>query len=66
MLLDAWCALLARNCVQAFSAVQASIVHLQGVPLSKRFALVPLGPPLLSYSSTAKVGGIMGQGSRAF
>lgn len=41
--------------LQAFAAVQASVVHLQGVPLSKRFALVPLGPPLLSYSSTAKV-----------
>ena len=41
--------------VQAFAAVQASVVHLQGVPLSKRFALVPLGPPLLSYSSTSKV-----------
>ena len=41
--------------VQAFAAVQASVVHLQGVPLSKRFALVPLGPPLLSYSSTCKV-----------
>ena len=40
--------------VQAFTAVQSSIVHLQGVPLSKRFALCPLGPPLLSYSSTAK------------
>lgn len=26
----------------------------QGVPLSKRFALVPLGPPLLNYSSTCK------------
>lgn len=39
---------------QAFAAVQASVVHLQGVPLSKRFALVPLGPPLLSYSSTCK------------
>lgn len=25
----------------------------QGVPLSQRFALVPLGPPLLTYSSTA-------------
>ena len=41
--------------MQAFAAVQASVVHLQGVPLSKRFALVPLGPPLLSYSSTSKV-----------
>ena len=41
---------------QAFAAVQASVVHLQGVPLSKRFALVPLGPPILSYSSTSKVG----------
>lgn len=39
---------------QAFAAVQASIVHLQGVPLAKRFALVPLGPPLLSYSSSCK------------
>ncbi len=27
----------------------------QGVPMSKRFALVPMGPPLLSYSSTVKV-----------
>jgi histone-lysine N-methyltransferase SETD3 len=42
---------------QAFAAVQASVVHLQGVPLSKRFALVPLGPPLLTYSSTAKASG---------
>lgn len=40
--------------IQAFTAVQSSVVHLQGVPLSKRFALVPLGPPLLSYSSTSK------------
>lgn len=40
---------------QAFAAVQASIVHLQGMPLAKRFALVPLGPPLLQYSSTCKV-----------
>ena len=39
---------------QAFAAVQASIVHLQDVSLSKRFAMVPLGPPLLSYSSTSK------------
>lgn len=39
---------------QAFAAVQSSVVHLQGVPLSKRFAMVPLGPPLLSYSSTCK------------
>ena len=29
-------------------------MHLQGVPLSQRFALVPLGPPLLMYSPTAK------------
>ena len=28
---------------------------MQGVPMSKRFALVPMGPPLLSYSSTVKV-----------
>eukprot|EP00891_Asterochloris_glomerata_P000308 jgi/Astpho2/308/fgenesh1_pg.00010_%23_65_t len=39
---------------QAFAATQASVVHLQGVPMSKRFALVPMGPPLLSYSSTVK------------
>lgn len=39
---------------QAFAAVQSSVVHLQGVPLSQRFALVPLGPPLLTYSPTAK------------
>lgn len=39
---------------QAFTAVQSSVVHLQGVPLGKRFAMVPLGPPLLTYSSTAK------------
>lgn len=39
---------------QAFAAVQASIVHLQGVELSRRFCLVPLGPPLLAYSSTCK------------
>eukprot|EP00879_Flechtneria_rotunda_P016734 GHRR01017515.1.p1 GENE.GHRR01017515.1~~GHRR01017515.1.p1 ORF type:complete len:363 (+),score=117.95 GHRR01017515.1:222-1310(+) len=41
---------------QAFAAVQASIVHLQGVPPARRFALVPMGPPLLPYSSTCKVG----------
>ncbi|KAK9834599.1 hypothetical protein WJX74_005523 [Apatococcus lobatus] len=39
---------------QAFAAVQASTVHLQGVQKARRFALVPLGPPLLSYSSTSK------------
>ncbi|KAI8466475.1 MAG: hypothetical protein J3K34DRAFT_433512 [Monoraphidium minutum] len=39
---------------QAFAAVQASVVHLQGVAQARRFALVPLGPPLLSYSSTCK------------
>lgn len=39
---------------QAFAAIQSSVVHLQGVPLGKRFALVPLGPPLLSYSSTCR------------
>eukprot|EP00879_Flechtneria_rotunda_P026362 GHRR01028105.1.p1 GENE.GHRR01028105.1~~GHRR01028105.1.p1 ORF type:complete len:274 (+),score=85.18 GHRR01028105.1:1140-1961(+) len=39
---------------QAFAAVQASIVHLQGVPPARRFALVPMGPPLLPYSSTCK------------
>jgi hypothetical protein len=39
---------------QAFAAVQSSVVHLQGVPLGKRFAMVPLGPPLLTYSSTCR------------
>ncbi|PRW57651.1 3-oxoacyl-[acyl-carrier] synthase chloroplastic isoform A [Chlorella sorokiniana] len=39
---------------QAFTAVQSSVVHLLGVPLGRRFALVPLGPPLLTYSSTSK------------
>ncbi len=40
--------------LQAFAAVQASCVHLQGVPYARRFALVPMGPPLLTYSSTCK------------
>ncbi|KAK9785591.1 hypothetical protein WJX73_004453 [Symbiochloris irregularis] len=40
--------------LQAFAAVQASIVHLQGVAPGKRFALIPLGPPLLSYSPLSK------------
>lgn len=40
--------------LRGFAAVQASVVHLQGVPLARRFALVPLGPPLLTYSSTAR------------
>ena len=40
---------------QAFAAIQATVVHLQNVPLSRRFALVPLGPPLMTYSSTSKV-----------
>ncbi|GMH40672.1 hypothetical protein BSKO_08576 [Bryopsis sp. KO-2023] len=40
--------------MQAFTAIQACVVHLQGVALSQRFALVPLGPPLTSYSSTSK------------
>jgi hypothetical protein len=44
------------SCPQAFAAVQSSVVHMQGVPVSQRFALVPLGPPLLTYSPTAKVG----------
>ena len=38
----------------AYTAVQASVVHLMGVPSSKRFALVPLGPPLLQYRSTSR------------
>ncbi|KAH8965032.1 hypothetical protein BDL97_04G097000 [Sphagnum fallax] len=39
---------------QAFVAVQSCVVHLQGVSLARRFALVPLGPPLLSYKSNCK------------
>lgn len=39
---------------QAFVAVQSCVVHLQEVPLARRFALVPLGPPLLAYKSTCK------------
>lgn len=39
---------------QAFVAVQSCVVHLQDVPLARRFALVPLGPPLLAYNSTCK------------
>lgn len=37
---------------QAFCAVQASIVHLrgEGVEASQRFAIVPMGPPMLQYS----------------
>ena len=30
-------------------------MHLQGVPLAKRFAIVPMGPPLLTYSSVCSV-----------
>ncbi|CAN0925256.1 Actin-histidine N-methyltransferase [Linum grandiflorum] len=39
---------------QAFVAVQSCVVHLQKVSLARRFALVPLGPPLLSYGSNCK------------
>ncbi|XP_068657100.1 uncharacterized protein [Aristolochia californica] len=39
---------------QAFVAVQSCVVHLQKVPLARRFALVPLGPPLLTYKSNCK------------
>ncbi|KAJ4729411.1 N-methyltransferase [Melia azedarach] len=39
---------------QAFVAVQSCVVHLQKVSLARRFALVPLGPPLLAYSSNCK------------
>ncbi|KAJ6817768.1 ribulose-1,5 bisphosphate carboxylase/oxygenase large subunit N-methyltransferase, chloroplastic [Iris pallida] len=39
---------------QAFVAVQSCVVHLQKVSLARRFALVPLGPPLLSYKSNCK------------
>lgn len=52
--------ILVRSAVPSWSVVlqctdQCYGVHMQGVPLARRFALVPLGPPLLSYSSTAKV-----------
>lgn len=39
---------------QAFVVVQSSVVHLQKVSLARRFALVPLGPPLLAYRSKSK------------
>ncbi|KAI3725949.1 hypothetical protein L1987_65745 [Smallanthus sonchifolius] len=39
---------------QAFVAVQSCVVHLQNVSLARRFALVPLGPPLLTYRSNSK------------
>ncbi|XP_022934986.1 ribulose-1,5 bisphosphate carboxylase/oxygenase large subunit N-methyltransferase, chloroplastic-like [Cucurbita moschata] len=39
---------------QAFVAVQSCVVHLQNVSLARRFALVPLGPPLLAYRSNCK------------
>ncbi|XP_034209166.1 actin-histidine N-methyltransferase isoform X2 [Prunus dulcis] len=39
---------------QAFVAVQSCVVHLQKVSLAQRFALVPLGPPLLAYRSNCK------------
>ncbi|PKA55493.1 Protein SET domain group 40 [Apostasia shenzhenica] len=39
---------------QAFVAVQSCVVHLQNVSLARRFALVPLGPPLLPYKSNCK------------
>ena len=43
-----------QNFVSAYCAVQAAVVHLMGVEPSLRFALVPLGPPLLQYSATSK------------
>ncbi|KAL1206031.1 Ribulose-1,5 bisphosphate carboxylase/oxygenase large subunit N-methyltransferase [Cardamine amara subsp. amara] len=39
---------------QAFAAIQSCVVHLQNVGLARRFALVPLGPPLLAYCSNCK------------
>ncbi|XP_047314066.1 actin-histidine N-methyltransferase-like [Impatiens glandulifera] len=39
---------------EAFVAVQSCVVHLQKVSLARRFALVPLGPPLLTYRSNCK------------
>uniref|UniRef100_A0A0D3AIZ2 COP9 signalosome complex subunit 3 n=1 Tax=Brassica oleracea var. oleracea TaxID=109376 RepID=A0A0D3AIZ2_BRAOL len=37
-----------------FAAIQSCVVHLQNVSLARRFALVPLGPPLLAYCSNCK------------
>ena len=41
---------------QAFCAVQASIVHLRGPGVSpcQRFAIVPMGPPMVQYESQSK------------
>jgi len=41
---------------QAFCAVQASVVHLRGadVPMSQRFAIVPMGPPMCQYKSNSR------------
>ncbi|KAJ3671456.1 hypothetical protein LUZ60_007535 [Juncus effusus] len=39
---------------QAFVAVQSCVVHLQKVSLARRFALVPMGPPLLTYKSNCR------------
>ena len=42
--------------LSAFVAIQGSILHLrgEGVGPGKRFALCPLGPPLVKYSSSSK------------
>uniref|UniRef100_A0A804NGC9 Rubisco LSMT substrate-binding domain-containing protein n=1 Tax=Zea mays TaxID=4577 RepID=A0A804NGC9_MAIZE len=45
---------MAGSLFQAFVAVQSCVVHLQKVSLARRFALVPLGPPLLTYRSNCK------------
>ncbi|KAF9601214.1 hypothetical protein IFM89_017399 [Coptis chinensis] len=47
---------------QAFVAVQSCVVHLQKVSLARRFALVPLGPPLLAYKSNCKAMLTAGEG----
>ncbi|XP_026402639.1 ribulose-1,5 bisphosphate carboxylase/oxygenase large subunit N-methyltransferase, chloroplastic-like [Papaver somniferum] len=48
---------------QAFVAVQSCVVHLQKVSLARRFALVPLGPPLLAYKSNCKAMLTAGEGA---
>ena len=48
-----YCILLSPIC-PPYPACHLFIFDLQGVSVGKRFTLVPLGPPLLSYSSTSK------------
>ncbi|CAG9460769.1 unnamed protein product [Pedinophyceae sp. YPF-701] len=39
---------------QAFAAIQESTVHLQGAPIARRFALIPLAAPNLTWSPNCK------------